>query len=166
MILVTGATGGNGTKLIEQLETLGIPVRAMVRKQPTSARSQSSNVQFVVGDFDNRDSLARALEGVERAFLTTNSSERVEEQQLHFVEVAKQSGVRHVVYLSQLHANRNSPVRFLRYHAVVERALADSGMAFTHLRPSPRKATRASRMTSQDPRRLPTMSWHRTWPKP
>jgi uncharacterized protein YbjT (DUF2867 family) len=67
---------------------------------------------------------------------TTNSSERVEEQQLRFVEVAKDSGVRHVVYLSQLHANLNSPVRFLRYHAVIEDALSASGMSFTHLRPN------------------------------
>ena len=136
MILVTGATGGNGKELIKQLERLGVPTRAMARKSPTSAWAPPSNVQYVVGDFDNRDSLARALEGVERAFLTTNSSELVEEQQLRFVEVAKQSGVRHVVYLSQLHADRNSPVRFLRYHAVVEKALADSRMAFTHLRPN------------------------------
>lgn len=44
--------------------------------------------------------------------------------------------MRHIVYVSQLHANRNSPVRFLRYHAVVEEALAQSGMSFTNLRPN------------------------------
>jgi uncharacterized protein YbjT (DUF2867 family) len=40
------------------------------------------------------------------------------------------------VYLSQLHATRDSPVRFLRYHAVVEEAISSSGMAYTHLRPN------------------------------
>src|SRR5258705_6710546 len=76
------------------------------------------------------------IEGIERAFLVTNSSGRAEEQQLRFVEAARAAGVRHIVYLSQLHAVRNSPVRFLHYHAVVEEAIASSGMAFTHLRPN------------------------------
>ncbi len=136
MILVTGATGGNGTELIKQLEPLGILIRAMVRKLPTEAGFRSNNVEFVSGDFDDRESLVKALRGVDRAFLTTNSSERVEEQQLRFVEAAKESGVRHVVYLSQLHADQDSPVRFLRYHAIVEEALAASGMSFTCLRPN------------------------------
>ena len=65
----------------------------------------------------------------------TNSSERAEEQQLRFVEIARVAGLRHIVYLSQLHAAKNSPVRFLRYHAVVEEAIS-SGMAFTNLRPN------------------------------
>ena len=41
-----------------------------------------------------------------------------------------------MVYLSQLHAAKDPPVRFLRYHAVVEEAIASSGMEFTHLRPN------------------------------
>jgi uncharacterized protein YbjT (DUF2867 family) len=36
----------------------------------------------------------------------------------------------------QLHAAANSPVRFLRYHAVVEDAISSSGMTFTKLRPN------------------------------
>ncbi len=135
MILVTGATGVNGTELIKQLEPLGVPIRTMVRKLPANAL-YSRNVECAIADFDDRESLVRALQGVERAFLTTNSSEHVEEQQLRFVEAAKQAGVSYVVYLSQLHAAKDSPVRFLRYHAVVEEALASSGMAFTYLRPN------------------------------
>jgi len=134
MILVTGATGGSGAELIKQLEPLGIPIRAMVRKPPTF--SGSTNVEVVTANFDDQESLTKALQGVERAFLTTNSTDRVEEQQLNFVEAAARAGVRHIVYLSQLHASTDSPVRFLRYHAVVENALASSGMAFTNLRPN------------------------------
>ena len=50
--------------------------------------------------------------------------------------MAREAGVKHVVYLSQLHAVSDPPVRFLRYHAKVEEALADSGMKFTNLRPN------------------------------
>ena len=73
--------------------------------------------------FDKSEAIRRALEGEDRAFLVTNSSERVEERQLRFVELARENGVRHIVYLSQLHASKESRVRFLRYHAVLEEAI-------------------------------------------
>ena len=71
-----------------------------------------------------------------RAFLLTNSTDRAEAQQLAFVAAARQSGVEQIVKLSQLHANHNSPVRYLRYHAAVESAIQASGMAYTFLRPN------------------------------
>jgi uncharacterized protein YbjT (DUF2867 family) len=134
MILITGATGSNGTEITKRLADSGVHVRAMVRKYPAS--DALPGVEYVMADFDDPVSIRRALEGVDRAFLTTNSTERVEAQQLNFVQQACAAGVRHIVYLSQLHAAKNSPVRFLRYHAVVEEAIGSSGMAFTHLRPN------------------------------
>jgi uncharacterized protein YbjT (DUF2867 family) len=135
MILVTGATGSTGSEVIKRLAGSGADIRAMVRKIPRGMYTPSG-VEFVAGDFDSSASVRRALEGVDRAFLVTNSSERVEAQQLGFVEEARGAGVRHIVYLSQLHAAADSPVRFLRYHAAVEDAIAASGIAFTHLRPN------------------------------
>jgi uncharacterized protein YbjT (DUF2867 family) len=135
MILITGATGNNGTEITKRLAGSEASVRAMVRKMP-DATDAIPGVEYVMADFDDSASIRRALEGVRRAFLTTNSTERVEAQQLNFVEQALAAGVRHIVYLSQLCAARSSPVRFLRYHAVVEDAIGSSGMAFTHLRPN------------------------------
>jgi uncharacterized protein YbjT (DUF2867 family) len=71
-----------------------------------------------------------------RRFLLTNSTEHAEQQQIAFVKLAKESGIRHIVKLSQLHAEVNSPSRFLRYHAAVEAALQASGLTFTLLRPN------------------------------
>jgi uncharacterized protein YbjT (DUF2867 family) len=131
-LLVTGATGANGTELLKLLSHHGIPARAMVRK--ASALADLPGVELVQGDFDDPTSLP--LEGVDRAFLVTNSSERAETQQLAFVEAAKKAGVRHIVKLSQFAAQEDSPVRFLRYHARVEAAIRESGMEFTFLRPN------------------------------
>jgi uncharacterized protein YbjT (DUF2867 family) len=133
MILVTGATGSNGSELIRQLSAKGVAVRGMVRRPLNDA---PPGIEFVTADFDDSTSIARALDGIERAFLVTNSSERTETQQLGFVEAAQRAGVRAIVYLSQLNAAKNSPVRFLHYHGVVEEAISSSGMAFTHLRPN------------------------------
>jgi uncharacterized protein YbjT (DUF2867 family) len=136
MILVTGATGGNGSEILKRLAGSGEVVRAMVRKRPDHGIDALPGVEFVAADFDDPQTVRRALDGVDRAFLVTNSSERAEAQQLGFVEQARAAGVRHIVYLSQLHATVDSPVRFLRYHATVEKAISSSGIAFTHLRPN------------------------------
>src|SRR3984957_372639 len=137
MILITGATGKNGVEILKRLPGRGERVRAMVRKLGDAKTSTSHPaIEFVEGDFDNPESLRKALKDVQRAFLVTNSSDRVEERQLRFVHLAREAGVKHIVYLSQLHAATDSPLRFLRYHAAVEEALRASGMSFTHLRPN------------------------------
>ena len=133
MILVTGASGSNGSELLKLLSEKGARVRAMSRKGPAV---ESNAVELVTADFDDSASIHCALEGVEQAFLVTPSSEKVEAQQLSFVEAARSAGVRNLVYLSQLHSAKDSPVRFLRYHAVVEEAIISSGMTFTNLRPN------------------------------
>ena len=137
MILVTGATGKNGAEILRLLSGRKEGVRAMVRKRNQITTAKLSNeLEFVEGNFDDDASLRKAMSGVQRAFLVTDSSERVEEQQLRFVRLARESGVKHIVYLSQLHASTDSPLRFLRYHAAVEDAIRASGMTFTNLRPN------------------------------
>ena len=136
-LLVSGATGMIGGLLADTLVSRNVPFRAMVRaKDKADKLTGRPGVTVVPGDFDDPKSLEHALEGVERAFLLTNSSERTEGQQKAFVEAARKAGVRHVVKLSQFAAREDSPVRFLRYHAAVEQALRDSGVGWTFLRPN------------------------------
>lgn len=136
MILVTGATGSNGSEIVKLLTAQNVPVRAMVRDRNRAGEIALPNVEVVEADFDHPEMLLSALSGVDRAFLVTSSSEHAEAQQLAFVDAAKQSGIAHLVKLSQFAANANSPVRFLRYHAVVEAAIQATGMAYTFLRPN------------------------------
>jgi uncharacterized protein YbjT (DUF2867 family) len=97
MILVTGAGGSNGSELIKQLSATGASVRAMVRKRGDQKNDALPGVEFVTADFDDLASINRALEGVQSAFLVTNSSERTETQQLCFVEAARAAGLRHLI---------------------------------------------------------------------
>ncbi|RYG37049.1 SDR family oxidoreductase [bacterium] len=136
-LLISGATGMIGSLLTAELASWGVPFRAMVRSNADeSPLGRLPGASIVTADFDDPDSLVRALEGVERAFLLTNSSERTEAQQKSFVHAAQEAGVRHIVKLSQLAAEADSPVRFLRYHAAVEAAIRDSGLDWTFLRPN------------------------------
>jgi uncharacterized protein YbjT (DUF2867 family) len=136
MILVTGATGNNGTEIVKRLATADVQVRAMVRDRERASAIALPHVEVVEADFDHPATLLGALDGVERAFLLTNSSERTQSQQIAFVDAARQSSVAHIVKLSQFAADEHSPVRFLRYHAAVEAALQASGIAYTLLRPN------------------------------
>jgi uncharacterized protein YbjT (DUF2867 family) len=135
-VLVTGATGNTGKALVELLRQRGVPVRAMVRSGSAREQFDATTVETVVADFDNAEAVAAALTGVQRAYLVTPSSERAQAQQERFVEMAAKAGLRHVVKLSQLSADEASPVRFLRYHAAVERRIRELGVQFTFLRPN------------------------------
>lgn len=138
-ILITGATGNVGKELIKYLSSKGIPFRAMVRSIDQAKDFTTQNfpgIEFILGDFNNPKSLENALKGMEKAFLLTNSSELAEQQQAAFVNAAMRAGIKHIVKLSQWAADVNSPVRFLRYHAVIENLIKESGMAYTFLRPN------------------------------
>jgi uncharacterized protein YbjT (DUF2867 family) len=134
-VLVTGATGNTGRAIIDELARRGAPVRAMVRAEADRVKLPAG-ISVAVADFDDPASLAGALEGAERAYLVTPSSERAEDQQCRFADLAAKAGVRHLVVLSQLAADEDSPVRFLRYHAAVEQHVRDLGIPFTFVRPN------------------------------
>ncbi len=68
MILVTGASGTNGAELTRLLSSRGAPLRALVRSRERAREiAVLPGVEIVAGDFDDPGSIARALEGVERA---------------------------------------------------------------------------------------------------
>jgi uncharacterized protein YbjT (DUF2867 family) len=135
MILVTGATGLSGSELVRRLSAKGIPSRALVRNlakaQPLALLP---NVEVVVGDMAHPDSLAEALRGVDRAMLISSSDPMMVETQTSFIDAARKAGVQHVVKLSGIIPELDSPFRFARMHAEIEKRLEESGVAYTHLR--------------------------------
>src|SRR5258708_31600192 len=81
------------------------------------------------------ETLAGPLRGVERAMLISSSEPAMLDVQSSFIEAARKAGGKHVVKLSGIMPGLDSPFRFARMHAEIERRLEASGMAFTHLRP-------------------------------
>src|SRR6516162_2417220 len=136
-LLITGATGMIGSLLADALVDQGVEFTVMLRPggsgDPIAGKSGVSSTE---GDFGAAASLRSALEGDDRALLLTNSTERTEAQQIAFVEAAQGQRVGHVVYLAQLAADQQSPVRFLRYHGAVEAALRNSTVGWTFVRPN------------------------------
>jgi len=136
MIVVSGATGNVGSELVEQLNLLDVPFRALVRDPALALSLLGPEIDLVTADLGRSDSLDAALEGAQRLFLLCATSDEQVELETRAVEAAARAGVSHVVKLSMLGADPRSPVPYRRWHGEIEAALERSGLAYTHLRPT------------------------------
>lgn len=134
-ILLTGATGNTGQVVAEQLARRGIPFVAMVRSESNRRKLEAVGVATIPGDFDDPTSLARALTGIEQAYLVCTPDEQVVPRELAFIRAAKTAGVRHLVKCSAFWAGLEAPTQNLRAHGEIERELIDSGLDYTIVRP-------------------------------
>jgi len=135
MILVTGATGTVGREVTGQLVATGERPRVLVRNRETARRLLGERVEYVTGDLDRSETLAAALAGVDRVFLVTRQSSRQLDQELGVIRAASRADVGSLVKLSVFRADERSPLQIARQHAQAERALEQSGLAHTILRP-------------------------------
>ena len=138
MILITGATGLNGTALLSEFKRHNEPVRLLVRTAEDAATIEASvNVQVVVGDMLKPETLKDALKDIDKTVLISSADPfTMAETQISFIDAAKEAGIKHIVKLSCLNPDKNSPARFVRMHAEIEEHLEKSGMAWTHIRPA------------------------------
>jgi uncharacterized protein YbjT (DUF2867 family) len=132
-VFVVGATGAVGRELVQQLLLKGQRVRGATRNPAAAAHRFPSAVEFVTFDLLRPETHAPALAGVEKVFLMARpGDEHSDRLATPLIALMKRLGVRHVVDLSALGAERR-PDFALR---ITELALEASGMAFTHLRPN------------------------------
>jgi uncharacterized protein YbjT (DUF2867 family) len=138
MILISGATGLTGTALVHEFRKHNGGVRILTRDAKHAKMfADDPNIEIAVGDMLKAETLDDALKGVDKAVLiSTADPVAMAETQIAFINAAKKAGVRHIVKLSCLNPDKNSPARFLRMHAEIERHLEDSGIAWTHIRPA------------------------------
>jgi len=136
MILLTGVTGKTGGAAADALIKKGASLRALVRDADKAAALQEAGIELVVGDAGDRDVVAKALDGVEKAMLILPNSQEQQAMELQFVDLAAEAGVRHLVKLSSLEAlpEATSPIPSLHY--AVEQHVRASGMDWTMIRPN------------------------------
>lgn len=65
MILVTGGTGFVGSHLVKRLALEKIKTRCLVRKRSNVERLKEHGIELAYGDLTDKESLKKALEGVE-----------------------------------------------------------------------------------------------------
>jgi (4-alkanoyl-5-oxo-2,5-dihydrofuran-3-yl)methyl phosphate reductase len=132
MILVTGATGTVGREVVTQLLAAGEQVRGMTRN-PSTAKLDT-RVEVVKGDFNAPDTLAKAVDGVERVFsLTFGPQTGTHERDL--AALAKKARVRHIVKLSAMGGDGETKNAIRKWHEQGEEAIKETGIIWTVVRP-------------------------------
>lgn len=133
-ILVTGATGRVGSKVVEQLLERDARVRVLVR-DPSSTRFPAQ-VDVVQGEMLDIESLRRAFAGVSTFFLLNAVAADEFTQALVLLNIAREAGVKRLVYLSVIHADRFVNVPHFAVKSGAERMIEQMGFSATILRPS------------------------------
>ena len=133
-ILVTGATGRVGHKVVQQLVKRGADVRVLVRD--TAKASFPAGVEVVQGDLLDIDALRTALSGVNTLFLLNAVAGDEFTQALIALNIAREQGVERVVYLSVIHSDRFVNVPHFAVKSGAERMIERMGFGATILRPT------------------------------
>lgn len=142
LTLLTGATGYVGGRLREVLEREGVPLRCLARK-PEYLRSRvAESTDVVQGDVLDGESLARAMQGVSKAYYLVHSMsddgdfEEMEKRAARtFGAAARDAGIERIIYLGGLGSGRELSTH-LQTRQEVGRILAEVGVPTLELRAS------------------------------
>ena len=137
MIVVTGATGKLGSRVVEHLlarvppDQVGVSVRDPAAAAPLADRG----VRVRRGDFGDPAGLDAAFAGADTVLVVSsgNHGEVALTQHRAAVDAARRAGAR-VVYTSHMGASFSSRFPPMRVHAATEAMLQEAGVPFTSLR--------------------------------
>jgi (4-alkanoyl-5-oxo-2,5-dihydrofuran-3-yl)methyl phosphate reductase len=130
-ILVTGARGNIGSRVVDKLVKSGANVRVLLR-QPTAAADRPS-VEVVRGSYDDAAAVTAAMAGVSRALFITAGPELARHDGV-LALAAKAAGVEHIVKLSVMGA-RAGASEIPAWHHDGEERIKATGLATTFVRP-------------------------------
>jgi len=109
LILLTGATGYVGGRLLSLLQAQGAKVRCLSRRPEAVTQRDDSPVEVVAGNVFNRESLDAAMAGVDTAYYFVHSMGATKDFETedriaatNFSQAATAAGVRRVIYLGGL----------------------------------------------------------------
>ncbi len=139
-ILVTGATGTQGGAVARHLLSGGWQVRALTRDplKPGAQALAKLGAEIVAGDFDQRNSIDRALAGAYGVFSVQNwegGAARETQQGKMLADAARAAGVKHFVYTSVGGAERNTGIVHFNSKWEIEQHVRALGLPATILRP-------------------------------
>ncbi len=133
VILVTGARGNIGSRVVARLVEGGARVRALVRR-PAEAGLPPA-VEVVPGTYEDASALKAAMDGVQAALFVT-AGPALATQDGHLSAAARASGVERIVKVSILHAGHGGP-ELRSWHRQGEEQIEAAGLKWTFLRPGP-----------------------------
>lgn len=138
-ILVTGATGQLGGKIVEFLsKKISTSNIIAATTNPTSEKALALTAQGIEvrkADFNNQASLVAAFTGIDKAFIVSGFGDldMYIRHQTNVAEAAKQAGVQQIVYSSAPRADTNDFI-LAGPHLVRENIIKESGIPYVFVR--------------------------------
>jgi uncharacterized protein YbjT (DUF2867 family) len=137
-ILVTGGTGTLGRHVVPRLRAAGHDVRVLSRHP----HEDGDGVTHVVADLATGEGAGAALEGIEVVVHLAGSSSGDEDKARHLIRAASRAGVRHLVFVSVVGADRvpqagrvdRTMFGYFGTKLAAERVVSESGIPWTTLR--------------------------------
>ncbi len=145
MVLVVGGTGQLGGRIVRELLSKGVKVRALCRRGSAYGALQRMGAGIAIGDLKDPSSLEAACAGADTVITTANAARRGGEDSVEaidmlgtraLIDAAAQAGTGHFVFTSVYGASVNSPIPFVKAKAENEQYLKASGMVWTVLAPN------------------------------
>jgi uncharacterized protein YbjT (DUF2867 family) len=143
LILLTGASGYIGGRLLRGLENAGLPVRCLARRPEFLKSRVTHSTEVLKGDCLDRGSLVAAMAGVDSAYYLVHSmgslgqfeqDDRKAAQ--NFADAARKSEIRRIIYLGGLGNRDQSLSPHLRSRHEVADILRASGIPVIEFRAS------------------------------
>lgn len=143
MVLLTGATGYVGGRLVKRLTEKGCRIRCLCRNPEALSRLCVSGVETVQGDVMDPASLRTAMDGVRHCYYLIHSmgaGEDFEERDRigarNFAQAAAESGVERIIYLGGLANAEGELSSHLRSRIEVGNILRSTGIPVVEFRAS------------------------------
>src|SRR5947208_5830170 len=142
-VLVVGATGSLGGKVVDELLERGKNVRALVRPTTDASKLESRGVEIARGDMLDLDSLVAAMNGADAVITTAagytrggkNAHDIDTAGNANLAEAAHRAGIRRFVLTSILTCDQTPDVPHFWHKKVAEDKLEQLGVPFIALRP-------------------------------
>jgi len=142
-ILVAGASGYVGSRLVPRLLDRGYTVRCLARNPEALKGRGWQRAEVVFGNTLEPDSLLHAMNGMNAAFYLIHAMggsadfRSIDQQSArNFAQAAKKIGLKRIIYLGGLSSDTEALSEHLRSRQEVGEILAKSGIPVTELRAS------------------------------
>jgi uncharacterized protein YbjT (DUF2867 family) len=142
-VLLTGATGYVGGRVLSRLEQRGLPVRCLARRPEFLSERVGPGTEVAAGDVLRPETLSAALEGVDTAYYLIHAMSGADDFEArdrtgaeNFAKAAREAGVRRIVYLGGLGVESENLSAHLRSRHEVGRIFAASGVPTIEFRAS------------------------------